>query len=195
MLLNEILPALRAGKLRRLGTTKWSRQLADDVMTNGKWVETHRFKGREVAIEVEGYSVRENSVDPQDLYLTMNFKVDGSFTKDTVNEPDSNMQVALFALQETIETGARIMEEITPQQLDIVAEVMAVDAQADRRVKLYDRVLKSVEPHVNKLGYELSRTKIDWGADRDDHTIVWKLVRVVDPDLSHPAVRRRNRSQ
>lgn len=193
MLLNEILSVLKhAAKLRRLGISKWSQGLIDEVIDNGKWVETHRFRGREVTIEVEGYSVREYSRNPQDLYLTMNFKVDGSFTKDTVNDSESGMQVALFALHETIETGARIMEEITPHQLDIVAEVMAVDAQAERRVKLYDRLLKSVEPDIKKLGYQLSRTKIDWGNDTDDHTIVWKLVRVLDPDRRHPAVRRRN---
>lgn len=194
MLLNEILSVLKhAAKLRRLGISKWSQRLVDEVIDQGKWVETHRFRGREVTIEVEGYSVREHSRNPQDLYLTMNFKVDGSFTKDTVNDSESGMQVALFALHETLETGARIMEEITPQQLDIVAEVMAVDSQAERRVKLYDRVLKSVEPLINKLGYQLSRTKIAWGADTDDHTIVWKLVRVRDTDKQHPALRNRNR--
>lgn len=174
MLLNEIFGGLRTLAKTAARRTRWGKKFLRKIRTEGMYHVDRQFNGHRVEIMITPY----HESDPSTLVLQ--FSIDRRLSKtDRLQDaqPTTDTRLTLFALQETIKLAARVLQEVKPKRLTFSAEVALEDDQALRRVNLYNRIVDTAKPMLEKLGYRVTSLE---SADTYavDYSIVWQIDRV-----------------
>lgn len=191
MLLNEIFGGarqlLKKGRAAKgAGRSEWAQNFVDSIKQYRMYWEQRHFKGHDVEIivtpEGEGRDLSE---------LALEFTIDGSTAKAERRTqaqsgiqrdlPFSNIdnQLTMFSFAETLKLGAQVLQEVRPKKLSFSATVSVDDDQALKRVNLYDRLVNSVKPDLEKLGYTISRE--EGGVPfSTEHAVFWDIRKKID---------------